>query len=94
MVKLGEERINPRNIVRYYPKLHGDHESIIFKMVNGEDIVVPFENTERRDEMMKLLDDYLVSFDNGVVAAPDITDLPPIIFGGNLPGGMGGMEMH
>lgn len=92
MIKLGDQRINPGEIVKYFPE--GEYK-IILKLTNGNNEEAEFTSNDSRNDMLKKLDDYLVSFDNGTITRTDLTDISNIIFGGGTPEvGPGGMPMH
>lgn len=92
MIKLGEQRINPLNIAKYYPDLD---ISIMFDLLTGARIEVTFKSKSERDDMLKLLDKFLVDFDDGTVILPEINNLPTFILGGQGPTeGPGGISIQ
>jgi len=92
MIKLGEKRINPNNIIKYYPELEN---SIKFELVNGKSESIFFRHQQERDEMLKMLDDYLVFFDNGILKGIRDQNLPSFIINDTDKGyGPGGIPMQ
>ncbi len=95
MIKLGEKRINPGHIIKYYPNRVMDNPTIVFELSDKEHETVMFDDTEKRDDMLKMLDNYLVSFDNGTITVPDLGGMPTFILGGQGPGeGPGGVSIQ
>ena len=92
MIKLGERRINPGHIVQYFP-VTDTH--IRFVLSEGNSETVTFDSKEERDGMLDQLDKCLVSFDNGTIVMPDLSDIPIFSFGGQEPTeGPGGISMQ
>ena len=90
MIKFGEKRINPNHIIKYYPELGN---VIAFDLVNTTTVTINFKTTEDRDDMLKLLDSYLVAFDNGRILSSSTNKVPQFIMdepdlGGSGPGGI------
>ena len=90
MMKFGEKRINPNHIIKYYPELGN---CIKFDLINTTTESIHFKSIEERDDMLRLLDSYLVEFDNGKILSSPTNRVPQFIIddsdlGGSGPGGM------
>ena len=95
MIKLGEIRINPVNIIKYYPGKIMDNPTIVLKLIDGESEEIFYNDIQKRDEMLELLDKYLIAFDDGVVTMPDLHDIPMFTLGGQGPTeGPGGISIQ
>ena len=96
MMKLGEQRINPTLIKRYFPEYRDKGGYlIVFLFSDGEEIVIPFDEKEKRDSMLTLVDRFLVSFDNGTTIADDLPSaLQSMILSGGGPIEGGGFPMQ
>jgi len=75
MIKIQEIRINPDNLIRYYP----EENLIRFQMIDCTIEEATFETTVERDEMLKMLDQYLITFDNGIIKTPYEKRMPSFI---------------
>jgi hypothetical protein len=88
-MKFGEKRINPNHIIKYYPELV---HSISFDLVNTTTESIHFKTLEDRDDMLRLIDNYLVAFDDGKILSTQ-SKVPQFIIddsdlGGSGPGGI------
>jgi len=93
MLKFGEKRINPVHVIKYQPSVTSENIFIDFTLSNGESEKIKFESEKERNDMLVLLDKYMVSFDEGTIIMPDIPDFPSMLLGGGGEG-PGGIQMQ
>ena len=89
MIKFGDKRINPNHVIKYYPELGN---CIEFDLVNTTTESIHFKSIEERDDMLRLIDSYLVAFDDGKILSTQ-SKVPQFIMedtdlGGSGPGGV------
>lgn len=97
MIKLGEKRINIQNVAIYLPD-DSDASAdgpfyIRFDFTDRSQEKIKFKTVEARDAMLKMLDNHLVFFDNGVIRSSEGKSMPSFIIddsniGGSGPGGV------
>ncbi len=91
MIKLGETRINPGNIVQYYA---GTDNYIHFELITGKIEKISFEHKEQRDSMLQSLDEFLVAFDNGTINLPKFINMAGMMNTPESQDGPGGMSLQ
>lgn len=78
MIKFGNKRINLGLVTGYHPNGSKAIEFDFLAQSVFEKVI--FESTEKRDEMLKALDDHFVDWEDGEAKMGDVTSLADLLF--------------